>query len=121
MAEPRNADALTHVQPFDASPDRIDPADDFVTRDDRHLRVGQFAIDDMQVRAADAAGGHLHSNLAGPGLPIGEFGPFQSSPKLVQHHRLHSVLRFHVTLALNVTRATTGTPLMASSRAIEAS
>ena len=37
VAEPRNADALTQVQPFDARPDRIDTADDFVPRDDRHL------------------------------------------------------------------------------------
>ena len=83
VAEPRNADALAHAQPLDAGPDRIDPADDLVARDDRHLRVGQFAIDDMQIRAADAAGGHFHSNLARPGLPIGEIGPFKSSPKLL--------------------------------------
>jgi hypothetical protein len=89
VAEPRNADALTHAQPFDACPDHIDPADDLVARDDRHFRIGQFAIDDMQVRAADAAGGNLDSNLTRPGLPIGEIGPFKSSPKLLQHHRLH--------------------------------
>ncbi len=76
MAEPRNADALTHAQPLDALPDRIDPADDLVAWDDRHNRVGQLAIDDMQVRATDAAGGHYHSDLAWPGLPIGEICPF---------------------------------------------
>jgi hypothetical protein len=83
MAQPRNADTLTHAPPLYASPDHIDPADDLVARNDRHLRVRQLAIDDMQVRAADAAGGHLHSNLARPGLPIGEFCPFKRSPKLL--------------------------------------
>ena len=83
VAEPRNADALTQAQPFDASPDHIDPADDLVARNDRHLRVGQFPIDDMQVRAADAARGHLDSNLTRPRLPIGEICPFKRSPKLL--------------------------------------
>jgi hypothetical protein len=83
VAEPRNADALTHAQPFDASPDHIDPADDLVARDDRHLRVRQFAIHDMKVRAADAAGGHFYSNLTRPRLPTGEICPFKSSPKLL--------------------------------------
>ena len=46
-------------------------------------RVGQIAIDDMQIRAADATGGHLHSDLAGTGLPVREFRPFQGSPKLL--------------------------------------
>ena len=94
VAEPRNADALTHVQLVDARPDHIDLADDLVARDDRHLRIGQFAIDNMQVRAADAAGGNLDSNLTGPRLPIGKIGPFQPFAQLVQHHRFHSILRF---------------------------
>jgi hypothetical protein len=35
MAEPGNADPLTHGQPGNARPDRVDPADDLVARDDR--------------------------------------------------------------------------------------
>ena len=31
VAEPRDADALAHCQPFYAGSDRIDPADDLVT------------------------------------------------------------------------------------------
>jgi hypothetical protein len=76
MAEPWDAHTLPQAEPFDAGPDRIDPANDLMARDDRHLWIGQLAIDDMQIRAADAAGGHLHSNLARPGLLIGEICPF---------------------------------------------
>jgi hypothetical protein len=54
-----------------------------MARDDRHLWVRQLAIDDMQIRAADAAGGYLDANLALARLPIGEFCPFKSGPKLV--------------------------------------
>jgi hypothetical protein len=83
VSEPRNADALTHAQPCDARPDHIDATDDFVAWDDRHLRIGQFAIHNMQVRAADAAGGNLDSNLARPRLPISEIGEFQKIPNLL--------------------------------------
>jgi len=83
VAEPWDAHTLPHAEPFDAGPNRIDPADDLMARDDRHLWVGQLAIDDMQIRAADAAGGHLHANLARPGLPIGEICPLKSGPKLL--------------------------------------
>ena len=63
VAEPRDTDALAHCQPFHAGSDRIDPADDLVTGDDRHVRVWKFAIDDMQIRPADAARGDLDPNL----------------------------------------------------------
>ena len=100
VAEPRDADALAHCQPFYAGSDRIDPADDLVTGDDRHLRVWKFAIDDMQIRPADAARGHLDANLPRPGLPIRQSRPFEGSPELVQHHCLHGVfLRVHGWLA----------------------
>ena len=66
VAEPRDADALAHCQPFHVGSDRIDAADDLVARDDRHNRVWQFAIDDMQVRPADATRGHLDADLPGP-------------------------------------------------------
>ena len=47
MAKPWNADSLTDVQPLDAGSERVDSADNLVARNDRHLRVGQLAIDDM--------------------------------------------------------------------------
>jgi hypothetical protein len=45
--------------------------------------VGQLAINNMKVGAADAAGGHLNPYLARPGLPISEIRPLESSPKLL--------------------------------------
>jgi hypothetical protein len=78
MAEPRNADALTRFLSLHARSDRINPPDDFVTGNDRHNRVWQLAIHDVQVRAADPAGRHLHPNLAWARLPIGQFCPFKS-------------------------------------------
>jgi hypothetical protein len=63
VAEPWDAHTLPQAEPFDAGPDRIDPADDLMARDDRHLWVGQVAIDDMQIRAADAASGGFFAGV----------------------------------------------------------
>ena len=79
VAEPRNADALTELEPLDAPPERIDAADDLMPRDDGQTRLGQFAVDHVQVGAAHPAGAHLDPNLARAGLPILKLGPFERS------------------------------------------
>jgi hypothetical protein len=82
-AQPRNANALTDAQPHDASSDGIDPPYDFVAGNDRYRGIGEFAIHDVQIRAADAAGGHPDSKLARSGLPIRQLRPFEGSPDLL--------------------------------------
>ena len=58
-------------KPSTPSTDRIDPTDDLVARNDGQLRIGQFAVDDMQVRAADAASRYLDPDLARSRMPVG--------------------------------------------------
>ena len=82
VAEPRNADTLPHVQVLNAGTDRIDPANDLMAGNNRNVRVGQFAVDDMQIGAADAACGHLDANLTRPWFAIGEIRPFQRGLEL---------------------------------------
>jgi hypothetical protein len=94
LTEPWNSNSLTQTQPIDASPNQINPTDDFVAWNDWNFWVGKFAIHDMHIRATHAAGRHLHSNLARPGLRIGKFRPFQRSTNFFQHHRVHGVLQF---------------------------
>ena len=77
VTEPGNADAFTHRQGFDANTDRIDPTDYLVARDDRQMGIWQFAVDDMQVGATNAASQDLDANLARSRMPVGEIGPFQ--------------------------------------------
>ena len=45
-------------------------ADDLVAGDERQLRVGELAVDDVQVGPADAAGAHAQQDLPGFGLRI---------------------------------------------------
>jgi hypothetical protein len=88
VAEPGDTNALTHGQAFYTGSDCIDPSDDLVTRYDRHERVWQFAVDDMQICSTDAAGCDLDAYLPWSGLPIRQFGPLERSPDLVKNHRL---------------------------------
>jgi hypothetical protein len=55
---------------MNASSDRVDSAHNFVAGDYRYYWLRQLAIDDVEVRAADAAGCHLHTNLAISWLPV---------------------------------------------------
>jgi hypothetical protein len=67
MAERGSAYALPHAHPLHPDSDGIDPADDLMARDDGHRRVRKLAVDDVQVRAADTAGGDPDSDFAWPG------------------------------------------------------
>jgi len=66
-----------------------------VARNDGHLRMRQFAVDNMKVRAADAARAHFYANLVRTRFPVGELGPFERTANLVQHHCMHRFLRLH--------------------------
>jgi hypothetical protein len=89
MAKPREADALARFQTLDIGADCVDPADNFVARDDRRQQVGELAVEDVQIGAANAAGGNADTDFAGSGMPVRQFGPFKSGPGGLQHHRLH--------------------------------
>jgi hypothetical protein len=88
-SEPGDADALAGREAGDAVPQLLDRTDDFVSRHDRQLRVGQLAVDDVQVGAADAAGAHLHDDLAGSGSRPGHFDQSQRLAGPLQAHGSH--------------------------------
>jgi hypothetical protein len=89
MAEPGNADPLTHTQPLDAGTDHIDPTDDFMAGNDRRLGVRQFAVEHVKVGATNAASQYFDPDLARPRLAIRQVGPHEGRPWLGQYHRLH--------------------------------
>ena len=59
------------VNPLTPCADRRHTADDLVPRHDRQFRVFQFAVDHMQIGAADAAGRDLDQDFARPGAGSG--------------------------------------------------
>jgi hypothetical protein len=90
VAEPRDADTHADAQPLDA--DRIDAANDFMARNNWQFRIWQFAVDDVQIGTADAAGGDLYSNLARTGFGVREFLPDERPADLFQDHCIHEVV-----------------------------
>ncbi len=57
--EPRHADSLADSKTSNVFAQSGDLADDFMTWDERQFRLGQFAIDNMEVGAAHRAGSDL--------------------------------------------------------------
>ena len=88
-AEPGNADAHAVREPSDAAADGVDPADDFVAGHDGEFWIRQFAVDDMEVGAANPAGGDPNPHLAIGRLGIGPLLKFELFAGPLQHHRVH--------------------------------
>ena len=84
---------MAGLQTLDAGPDFVDPADNFVAGDDRRQRVRQLAIEDVQIGAANPAGGNTDADFAEPGMTVRQLGPFKLGPGGFQYHRLHGHLR----------------------------
>ena len=90
-----------HVQPSHGTPtrspgstsaprtDRLGPTDDLVARDERQLRLGQLAVDDVEVGPAHAAGSDPEQHLARAGNRVRQPGRAQSAARFVEHHRAH--------------------------------
>ena len=85
-AEPRHSDAVARRESSGA---RHDLGDDLVTGDERELRPGQLAVDDVQVGAADAAREHAEERLSRAGLGIGQLDLPKRRASRRQHHRPH--------------------------------
>ena len=77
------------VKPRDARPDRCDAADDLVARHDRQLRIGQFAVDHVQIGAANAARRDLDQDFATRRLRNRPLAQNERRVRPVQNHRAH--------------------------------
>ena len=69
IIQPGDPDAAIGLELYDALTCRGTPADDLVSRNNRLLQVFQIPVENMQIRAADAAGGDL--DQTSPGLDSG--------------------------------------------------
>jgi hypothetical protein len=62
-AEPRHADPVADGELLDALPMCENTSDDLVSGNERELRLLEFAIDDVQVGATDAAREHIEQQV----------------------------------------------------------
>jgi len=87
--EPWHADASADGVLGDAGAALDDCADDLVTRNYRHLRVGQLAFDEVKIGAADAAGADSDQHLPGSWRRARQRLEAQGQPRRGKQHRLH--------------------------------
>src|SRR5690349_15048566 len=86
--QPGHADTLAAVKPADLGTDRLDNPHDFVTGNEVILRIGKLAVDDMQVRPANATRVHADEDFICIGLahrPV----PLHAQPTIpaLENHR----------------------------------
>ena len=60
--------------------------------DERELRVGEFAIEDVQVGTADTAGMNAQKYFAGRGLRVGQVAEPERLADGVEHHGSHRAI-----------------------------
>ena len=63
-SEPRNADAFADPKTSDAFTEFFDVSDDFVSWNQRQLRIRQLTVDNVQIGAANRARRHAHEHFA---------------------------------------------------------
>ena len=87
-AEPGDADALTRGEALAA----LDHArDDLMAGHERQPGLRELPVDDVEIGAADAAGGDLEEHLAGLRLRLGDVLEAQRLALPVEHHRAHGL------------------------------
>src|SRR5262249_36259633 len=87
--QPGNADTHADGEIRDMRPTRIDFSDDFMPRNDRKLWVGQFAVDQMEIRPADPAGFDPDTNFARPRDRVRQLLEDERLAYVVQNHAKH--------------------------------
>ena len=75
--------------PFTFDTDLSDLADNFMAEDERQFRIRQFAIDDMEIGAADRARRHPHEHLTGGRVRRWHLRAFERSTRRLEKHRAH--------------------------------
>src|SRR5690606_29161889 len=64
-AEPGHTDALALDEALDLAAERRDRAHDLVAEDQRQLRLGELAVEHVQIRPAHAAAANANQDLVG--------------------------------------------------------
>jgi hypothetical protein len=80
------------AEPRDAEPAPVARhADDLMPQDERQPRVGQLAVDDVEIRAADAARLDSEDDLLRPRFRFRQLALGERPSGRLQHHRAHDL------------------------------
>ena len=90
--QPGHADAVTRDGQLHARPGLLDGTHDLVPEDEGELRLRELAVCDMEVGAAQPAGGHRDADLAGAWLRGLAIDQTQGALNLLEEHGSHAVI-----------------------------
>src|ERR1700730_17640886 len=88
-AQPRNPDAVTDRKIFDALASLLDAPDNLMSQNQRQLRVGQLAINNVQIGPANGAGVNPDKQLACLPLWFRHIVQHERFSRFLQNHRAH--------------------------------
>jgi len=88
-AQPGASHALAGADVVHAGADVDDPADDLVSGNHRQHRIGQLAVDEVEVGAAHAAGFDPQQDLAGCRPGNRQFARLQRHARALEDHGAH--------------------------------
>ena len=93
-AEPRDTDPVSLLKPLHSFTDPGNPADHLMSGHQRQLRLVQFAVNDMEVGAADAAGMDPDEELTGFRFRNRQLFQHKGFPDPFEHHGAHQRFSF---------------------------
>jgi hypothetical protein len=77
------------MQARDTGPELVNPADDFVARNDWRSWIRQLAVDNVQIGSANPAGTDPYTDFPWAWMTVRQVNPFERCAGRVQSHRLH--------------------------------
>jgi len=91
-AKPGHAHALSDAQTRHTFAQSRHLANNLVAEDQWKLRIGQFAVNDVQIGAADGARVNFEPHLPGTRLRHRALAEYKWMPNLFQNHRAHELI-----------------------------
>src|SRR5438874_13811885 len=88
-AKPRDSHAISDCEVRSFFADFFDSSDNLVTENQWQFRIGQFAIDNVKVSAANRARAHPHKQLSFAWLRLRHIAQFQGPFWFVENHCTH--------------------------------
>jgi hypothetical protein len=118
VSEPGHPHSITDPKIPDAGAALHDARDDFVSRSNREMSVRQFAVHEMQIRAADSARQHLQQDLMLSGGCFWHFFQREHGARGTQSHSHHGkAVSLDVVATSSTTRQLDRTPSLQSTPA----
>ena len=119
-AQPRNPHAVAGFESSNIFAFFDNDTNNFVSGHERKFWIGKFAVHDVQIRAADGAGGHFHQNLCRLGFWCRYVNGPQRLPRRFEEHGAHEAMESGLTFPSSLRLCLESVVLIRSSHRLDA-